>query len=362
MHDRWRNQDIPSRRLRLEAKRNLLEADLQSRGAATLPRKTRFWIRMPNWLGDVVMVLPLLRALRTSRPDAQITLLAKAPFCPLLELSGLADRILSLPPPGPRRFLLFWRLRREYPDCILLLPTSLRSDLEAWLTRCPQRFGLARPRRWRPLLTHVWQVPGDFDERSQNQIRLWEEYLRHFGLNALPDFSPLAPALSRLQPSKSDNPIIGLICGSENDAEKRWPVACWRTLVTHLAARRPDARFRLFGTANDQSVTSAVARDLKASVEDLAGRTDLPAFAARLIECTVLVTNDTGGMHLANALGVPVVALFGPTNPKRTGPVFHASVHILQPPGCPPTGGGDLAKLLPETVLATIDGMLAPPD
>jgi len=62
----------------------------------------RMLVDLPNWLGDVVMVLPLLRALRTSRPDAQITLLAQAPFCPLLELSGLADRVRPLPPPGPR--------------------------------------------------------------------------------------------------------------------------------------------------------------------------------------------------------------------------------------------------------------------
>ena len=69
------------------------------------------------------------------------------------------------------------------------------------------------------------------------------------------------------------------------------------------------------------------------------------------------MTNDTGGMHLANALGVPLVALFGPTNPLRTGPVFAAPSRILQPPGCPPTGGAALAGLPPETVLAAIAEM-----
>ena len=360
-HDRWRNQDIPARRLRLEAKRDLLATDLQNRGLAALPRKTRLWIRLPNWLGDVVMVLPLLRALRASRPDAQITLLAKAPFCPFLELSGLADRVQPLPPPGLRRFLHFWRLRHEYPDCFIQFPTSFRSDLEAWLTRCRQRFGLARPGRRRPLLTHVWPVPGNFDERCQHQIKLWEEYLRHFGLNAPPDLSPLAPAPPGFPAPKSASPLVGLICGSENNPEKRWPAACWRALVTQVAAKHPNTRFRLFGTVHDQPVTGAVARDLRDTVEDLAGRTDLTAFAARLTECAVLITNDTGGMHLANALGVPVIALFGPTNPQRTGPVFQAPVRILQPPGCPSSGGGDLARLQPETVLAALDEMLGPP-
>ena len=74
-----------------------------------------------------------------------------------------------------------------------------------------------------------------------------------------------------------------------------------------------------------------------------------------------LVTNDTGGMHLANALGVPLIGLFGPTNPVRTGPVFSSPARILQPPGCPPTGGGNLADLTPATVATTLRELLAPP-
>ena len=82
-HDRWRHQDMPARRLRLESKRNLLAADLASLGGPALPRRTRILIRLPNWLGDVVMALPLLRAIRAGRPDAEITLLARAHFAPL---------------------------------------------------------------------------------------------------------------------------------------------------------------------------------------------------------------------------------------------------------------------------------------
>jgi len=71
-HDRWRNQDMPAKRFRLEAKRDLLAADLLARGLTTHPRRTRVYLRLPNWLGDVVMVLPLLRALRAARSDADI--------------------------------------------------------------------------------------------------------------------------------------------------------------------------------------------------------------------------------------------------------------------------------------------------
>ena len=91
---------------------------------------------------------------------------------------------------------------------------------------------------------------------------------------------------------------------------------------------------------------------------DLAGKTNLVEFARALVSCRLLVANDTGGMHLANALGVPVVGLFGPTNPLRTGPVFSSPYRILQPAGCPPSGGGSLGSLLPETVVAAVRDLL----
>jgi len=122
----------------------------------------------------------------------------------------------------------------------------------------------------------------------------------------------------------------------------------------------PHERFVLFGTANDRPLTTAVAAGFApARVENLAGRTTLPAYCEQLCGCRLLVTNDTGGMHLANALGVPLLALYGPTNPVRTGPVFAAPARILQPPDCPPTGGGALADLSPETVVAAARGLLS---
>lgn len=348
-HARWRTQTIPCRRLRLEAKRNLLAEDLAARGLTTLPRKDRIFVRLPNWLGDVVMALPLLRAIRLSRPDAELTLIGKAAFAPLMTTWQAGDRYEALPARGFGYFLHFWRLRRRHPDAYLLFTNSTRGDLEAWLTRCQQRFGILRPGKRRPLLTDTYDVPAGFDEAQHHQLELWENYLKHFGLIQPPDLQPAPrPAPS---PDRTTGPLIGLICGSENTPAKRWPVDRWRELIGLL----PTARFVLLGTAGDRVITDAIAAGIDpARVENLAGRTDLNAYVDRLRACHLLVTNDTGGMHLANALGVPVVVLFGPTNPVRTGPVFAAPRHLLQPPGCPPTGGGDLAALTAETVAAVV--------
>ncbi|MEO6876330.1 MAG: glycosyltransferase family 9 protein [Opitutaceae bacterium] len=344
-HDRWRNQDVPARRFRLEAKRDFLAADLAARGLVALPRRTRIFIRLPNWLGDVVMALPLLRALRASRPDAEVTLIAKPQFVPLLESWNIADHLYPLPKQGLGYFAHFWRLRRAYPDTWLLFTNSVRGDLEAWLSGCRQRFGLVRHGKRRPLLSHRFVVPGDFDESTHHQLELWENFLRNFGLAVTPDRTPVLPVSPVAPPAP-----IGLICGSENNPAKRWPVPLWRELIESL----PAENFVLFGTAHDAPITSAVAAGFGDRVENLAGRTNLPDYCARLRTCRLLVTNDTGGMHLANALGVPLVALFGPTNPVRTGPVFAAPVVILQPPGCAPTGGGSLDQISAGVVAAEI--------
>lgn len=349
-HERWKNQDIPTKRLRLEAKRDLLTEDLALHGHDQLPRRTRVWIRLPNWLGDVVMALPLLRAIRQSRPDAEITLVAKAAFHSLLKDWQVADQLIEVPAKGSGYVSYFWRLRTRYPDCYLLFTNSLRGDLEAWLTRCPQRFGLLRPGKRRPLLTHRFVVPSDYDERTHHQLDLWTQFLNHFGLNAAPCLEPLK------QPAPNTDVTIGIIAGSENNPEKRWPISHWRELISQLP---PNTKVLLFGTITDRTITDEISARLDRPVDNLAGRTKLPEYCELLTTCTVLITNDTGGMHLANALGVPLIGLFGPTNPIRTGPVFSAPTKILQPEGCPPNGGASLNDLQPAQVLEALFAMMA---
>jgi ADP-heptose:LPS heptosyltransferase len=237
----------------------------------------------------------------------------------------------------------------------LLFTNSTRGDLEAWCTRARQRFGVVRRGHPRPLLTHRFDLPAVYDESQNHQLALWTDFLRRFGLEQPADLAPLK--LSAVTDQRSASAPVGLICGSENTPEKRWPVEHWRALIAAV----PERKFALPGTPNDRAITDAVAAGFGARVENLAGKTGLVEFAERLQACAALVANDTGGMHLANALGVPVVGLFGPTNPVRTRPVFAAPTVLLQPPHCPSTGGGSLAELRPETVATALRELLSSP-
>lgn len=350
-HSRWRAQHTVYERYSINAKKMDLDW-------GQLRCKTRFWFRMPNWLGDVVMALPLIMAIKKGRPDAEITLLAQKPLIPLLEKLGIADRVIGLPKKDWKYFFRFWKLRDEYPETEFLFTNSERGDIEAWIIGAPQRFGMERPGKKRRLLTNTWAMPEGFDETQIHQMNVWEICLRHFGLKEAPDIRPFRELFS--DNSGSYPPTIGLICGTENNPEKRWPIAKWRELIELIIRNYPGYKIHLYGTARDKEITRQVASGFDdKSVLDLAGRTDLIRFAEGLARCEVVVCNDTGGMHLANALGTPVIAIFGPTNPVRTGPVFEGKKVILQPDGCPPTGGVEIAGVLVPRVFQALEEFIA---
>lgn len=349
---RWKAQTKPGKRLNLNTKKDYTQVYLQFKGQTKLPRSTRLWIRLPNWLGDCIMALPLIRVLRKSRPDVTLTLFALPTFIPFLKTIEIADTVIPLPEKTQgyyTYFSFFRRLKHCYPDIVLLFTNSFRGDFEAFLTAAPQRFGVLRSRKKRPLLTHTWPMPKTLDEAEIHQTKLWEKWLRHFGLCEAPDYSPLLWA----KPSTQRALTIGLICSTENDPQKRWPIYFWRALIKSLLTDFPGITINLFGVTGDLPVIQKIVLDFPSkNVINLAGKTDLCAFADYLTQCTLVIGNDTGGIHLANALGIPIIVLFGPTNPKRTAPVFRSSIAILQPEGAKKTGGSPIRNILPETVLA----------
>lgn len=355
LHDRWNHYSSSHKRFRLPEKRNQLELSNRIHDYAAIPRKTRLWVRLPNWLGDVVMALPVLRAIRAGRPDFEFTLIGKAAFKPLVDRLGVADHFIPLPKRNSGYFPAFYAMRQSYPDTYLLLTNSTRGDMEAFLTRCPQRFGMLRPGRKRPLLTDSYTLPAKVDETQIHQTAVWEMMTRRYGLLAELDFASVA-----VKDIERVSNRVGLICGTENSPEKRWPVAYWRGLVEKLIEARPDVEVVLYGTLADRTITDEVCQSFDSStLRNRAGATNLAEFCDELSACAVIGCNDTGGMHLANMLGTPVVAVFGPTNPVRTGPIFSTPHTILQPEGCPATGGMPIEGVSVERCLNAVLAALA---
>lgn len=354
MHNRWDHHVSAYKRFRISQKKNNLALQNERLNRSTVPSETRLYVRLPNWLGDVVMALPVLRAIRKGRPDFEITLIGKAAFEPLVKRMDIADQFISLPPRGRGYFRFFYQLRLQYPDSYLLFTNSFRSDLEAFLTRCIQRMGMVRPGKWRPLLNTPYSLPAPVDEVNMHQTRVWGIMARGFGLKESLDCSSLNP-----KPTTDAVTKVGLICGTENAPEKRWPIGHWRSLITLLVDVYPDVVVTLYGTARDREITDQVADGFPSEhIQNLAGETDLDAFCDGLSVCSAVVCNDTGGMHLANLLGTPVVGVFGPTNPVRTGPIFDAPVEIVQPEGCPATGGSPIAEVEPNTVFEKLRSVI----
>ncbi len=350
-HKRWKNQDTPRHRLRLLQKKNYISEAGEYHNYKSIPKKTRFWIRMPNWLGDVVMALPLLRTLRTSRPDAEITLLIKNEFVQLLEKLNVADSFIALPPKKSGYYKFFKKLKTKYPDTFILFTNSYRGDMEAYLTKTPQRFGMLRPGKSRPLLTHNWQVPTDIDEAKIHQTDVWEKFLRHFGLHGDINYQPFENDTKK----NPHNKIIGLICGSENNPEKRWPQKNWADLINKILVESSDVKIHLFGTKTDQLIVDEIIKKISSDrIENFVGNTTLEQFADEICKCQLIVCNDSGGMHLANAMGIPLVALFGPTNPIRTRPIFESKKIIIQPDDCKDIGGSLINKIKAEMVFEII--------
>jgi heptosyltransferase II len=317
----------------------------------------RILVRGVNWLGDAVMTSPALLRLREKFPDAHITLLGPEKLKDLWRHHPAVNETISFAP-GESFFAVAKKLRTGKFDLALVLPNSPRSALEVFLAGIPQRIGYVRP--WRNFfLTQTVASRAEavkMQKRSVKEIKILVadnpkiknqksklpaaahqiyEYLHlAAALGANPE--PLAPQLhvdklevlgldwSLPQNSRRADFIIGLNPGAEYGSAKRWPVENFAAAANELY-RRVSCEFLIFGGKNDVSLAEQLCELLPAPkanghVVVLAGKTDLRDLMTGLKMCRVLLTNDTGPMHVAAALGTPVVVPFGSTSPELTGP------------------------------------------
>ncbi|HWB60438.1 MAG TPA: lipopolysaccharide heptosyltransferase II [Chthoniobacteraceae bacterium] len=289
----------------------------------------RILIRSSNWLGDAVMTAPAVRAIKLTRPDAHITILTRAKLADFWKIVPEVDAVI----PCEQKesvFSVAKKIRAGNFDLALIFPNSVRSALEVYLARIPRRAGShGKYRRW--LLTSVFTgrlKPGPPRHQMHHYLDLAEfagakvdESMRHIETALNPPPRP-APA------GDAKGVKIGLCPGAEYGRAKRWLPERFAEAVNAVSQRR-DCEWMLFGTARDVRVGEEIAAHIEGNHSNLIGKTTLAELIAALSECRLLLTNDTGTMHLASYLGVPSVSIFGSTEPKLTGPLG-ASNRVLR--------------------------------
>jgi heptosyltransferase-2 len=293
----------------------------------------------PNWLGDAVLAVPTLANLRRSFADATISLLTRPQLSDLFRASPFVDQLLEI----PHRHQFAWAvngLRRQRFDLAMLLTNSFRAALITALAGVPNRVGYATDGRW-PLLT-VGVIPPARGSLHQADYYLhlpralgWDAWEVPKGLAIPPGGDEEARRLLDASGVGPDVPLIGLTPGAAYGPAKRWPIERFARAADLLAERRGTTTL-LFGGPAETSLTGRIRRIMRAAAVDLGGRTSLGTFASLLGRCRLLLTNDTGAMHLAAALGVSCVALFGPTDPQLTGPLGRGHRVLRTPPACSP--------------------------
>jgi len=279
-------------------------------------------VRTPNWLGDTVMALPMLAALRAAEPRARITLVGR--WATLLAGQGVADVALPYPKPLAARRRLARALAAERADVAVLLPSSIESALAAWRWRAARRVGYATDGRT-ALLTDALPLP----DPRRHQVDEYAALLAPLGVSGvaatpawtLRDDPAMDAEIVRLLAEAGIMPdarLVGLHLGAAFGSSKLWPAEAFGRLAHRLTAAGLTPL--LLGTAEDAATAIAVTQSAAGPIASLVGR-DRPALLPRLLaRLRCLVSGDTGVAHLAAAVDVATVTLFGPTDRRLTAP------------------------------------------
>ncbi len=302
---------------------------------AVEPIARRVVIRAPNWLGDTVLALPAMAALRTHFASASLTMAAPPSVAALFrEDTGVRPDAVLVLPASPREAVL--ALREGGFDLGILFPNSFRS---AWSLRragIPQRWGIARGARgW--LLTRR----SERGAAGAHHADYYRGLVRGLGIPCDDRPPTLAASTGSLTAAASlllraripvDAPLVGVAPGAAYGQAKQWPPERMAAVMAHLV-REHGVTCVVVGAAHDRPSLRAIeswlqshAPETQSRVLDLVGRTDLGSLVGVASRCRVFVSNDSGAMHVAAALGRPVIAMFGPTDERATRPLGRGAV------------------------------------
>jgi lipopolysaccharide heptosyltransferase II/tetraacyldisaccharide 4'-kinase len=314
---------------------------LTRKGGSSIPPRNirRILLRAPNWIGDAVMSLPVLASLNTLFPAAQVTVLAVPRVAPLYAGQPGVEKIIAYPP-GREKWRTLLGLRGRF-DLALALPNSFESALGLWLTRAPRRLGYGANGR-SPFLTA--RIRGRKRLKGIHQVYYYLGLLEALG--PVRTFFPPHLHLSEAERAAGKDflistgldparPWVGLAPGAAYGPAKRWPAERFAA-VGDILQQDFQAGLVLLGGPTDQEAAAEVQQSARGQFLNLAGQTELRQALAVLSHLKVLITNDSGLMHAAAALGVPLAAIFGSTDPLATRPYTRQATIIHNPQPCSP--------------------------
>jgi len=312
----------------------------------------RILIRTSNWLGDSIMSIPAVRSIRAGRPDAHLTVLTPEKLAPIWNLIPEVNDIICLTPKSLPATVRLIRQKSRF-DVAIIFPNSLRAALEAWVSAIPRRVGYRGHRRsW--LLNQIVReprTPGPPQHQSGRYLRIAQDcgaavvenvdlvgrdseslHERDSRVHHGGELRPNGPAGSASPPYQLK---LGLCSGAEYGAAKRWLPERFAE-VSALIAAQSSAQWVVFGTKDDAAAGETIAAVLGDRCINRIGQTTLEQLIHELRACRLLLTNDTGTMHLAALLGVPVVAIFGSTEPRLTAPLGKGHIILRHHVECSP--------------------------
>ena len=293
----------------------------------------RILIRSSNWLGDAVMSVPAVRAIKNGRPDVHVTIAAPDKIAAMWRLIPEVDAIIPLSEDS--LLPVIRQLKQQMPfDVAILFPNSLRVALESWLSGIPRRVGYhGHCRSW--LVNQIVREPrkpGPPEHHSLRFLRI----ARECGADTsnLKDGKVRPSALHQTSNIKHQT-LLGLCPGAEYGPAKRWLPERFAEAAAKITAQS-SVQWILFGTKNDAAIGEQIAAGIGNHCVNRIGQTTLEQLINELRQCRLLLTNDTGTMHLAALLGLPVVAVFGSTEPSLTGPLGNGHTILRHHVECSP--------------------------
>ncbi|MDF1752446.1 MAG: lipopolysaccharide heptosyltransferase II [Verrucomicrobiales bacterium] len=296
-----------------------------------------FLIRSPNPLGDACMSIPAVRAVKKGRPDAHVTILCRENLEPLWRQQPEVDDIITMPgrvKPSIVGDLI--KSRRPYYDTAILFPNSTSSAFEARAGGVPMRYGYKGHHRKRLLR---WVIPEPPSDPPTHHLERYLNIVRELGADVSnrDELLKLPPAPTPITTGQTDWRIC-LCPGAEFGEAKRWPLERYAASIELLRSKHPDHTIHasVVGSPAEAGLGEQLVEKIEEPKENLAGRTSVDGLVEHLKTCHIVVSNDTGTMHLAAALGIPTVAIFGSTEPVLTSPIGEIHRVIREKVECSP--------------------------